>query len=599
MAAVTVIANAVNTGFLIKLDQKCTVDDAIKASVDGTMPTGSKKITINGEKAFSFRPFTRILYYGRYKYRGVAYTKLTFDQAGKRTIGIGAGNFFTLFVNGKKIATTEPGGNFFRPVHATNYVYQVEFKKGDNHVAIFTRPGAVGWELAFNVFPDFSALPKTEPERNRLFEQLCPPPKAGLVAPECIFNVSTNRAEFCFETGLPAISAIRYRKAGSKKSHTVWNSRDGIRQEVKIHRIALNALQPDTKYEYEVIFLNRQFAKISVASKGSFTTFPAKGGNTGFMLLSDTQSDGWVRRTAIKKLITMYGGKDTDFFVSLGDVSGVFNDFRNEYFTNYYDELGRNQYFKPAVFVRGNHEFRGREIVKYNQFFGKSYYAFRHGDVFFIVLESGEDKPSFLQVPGHYTMTTDMAYYFEEQRKWLGRIIETPECKTAKYRVVLAHASPVSCDGKYMARNIRRMAGEYFYGENPKCPIHLWIAGHTHAPSFFDPQAGKFYQAHYYLSFDKKTKQVKKLPMKAKREVTQEDKDIRFPVLVNDGPAGTGAYISGIIFNATPQGINVKIVPVVETYSSCRDNTVKPPIFDATLTPGKPAKINSTTLEAR
>ena len=590
--------NAANIDWQVKVDKTSTVKDAEKASLDGTVPADCKKVTTKGSKSVSLNRFSGRRYYSGTGFRALAYAKVTMDADCKKMIGFGAKTYCTVFVNGKKVATTEPGGNFYSPAHATNYVLNVDFKKGDNHIALFVRPSAVDLEFAFDFIPDFSALPATAKERGRLLEQLYPPAKAGLLAKECLYYASSDKVSFNFETGLPTIAGIRYKKAGDKKGVIRWDSQDAIRRNDTIHRVEITGLTPATEYSYEVVVLNMRTAKIEPISKGTFKTYPAKAANSKFMIISDTQCDRIIRRTMVKKMLDMYGGRDADFFFSLGDVSEGFANFRNEYFTSLYDEFPANKYFKPVYFVRGNHEFRGQEVRKYNQYFGKSYYAFRHGDTFVIVLESGEDKSTIWR-PGHYTLTIDADYYFDEQREWLRQIIETPECKTAKHRIVLTHGTPFYSLNGFFAKNIERMAGEFFYGKNPKCQIDLWIAGHTHAPYHYDPAAGKFYWADYMLSHNKAAKKNERKPIERKKtfEFKNQDKaNLNFPIIVNDGPSGAGVHLSAIMVETTPANIRVRMFPVSETYSTYSDKEVKAPMLDVVLERGKPAKINSTVL---
>ena len=591
--------HAANIDWLVKLDKSSTVKDAQKASTDGTMPKDCRKITTKGSAPFALNRFSGRKYYGGSGFRGIAYTKLTFDQDCTRMIGFGVNNYCTLFINGKQIATTEPGGNFQRPIHATNYVYKVNFKKGDNHVAMFIRPGAVDWDMAFDLIPDFSALPAEKRVRDRLLEQLYPPAKAGLIARECLYYASSDKVKFTFETGLPTMAGIRY-KSGKNKPAIVWDSKDAIRNNTTIHRVDIDGLQPATRYDYEVVVLDPRTAKINAISKGSFTTFPAKDANSKFMVISDTQCDNIIRRTMVKKMLDIYGGRDADFFISLGDMSEGFTNFRREYFTAFYDEFPANKYYKPVFFIRGNHEFRGLESRKYSEYFGKSYYAFRHGDTFVIVLESGEDKNTIYR-PGHYTLNIDANYYFAEQREWLRKLIETPECKTARHRIVLTHGTPFYSLNGFFARNIESMAGEFFYGKNPKCRIDLWLSAHTHSPYHYDPVAGKFYQAKYALSYDKKSKKNNQLPIVPKKPFVFKDQDknnLHFPVIVNDGPAGSGVHLSALLIETAKESIRVRMFPVSETYYTYSDKAVKAPMLDVTLEPGKPAKINSTTFAA-
>lgn len=599
-AALLVLAlNAADLNWLVRVDKTSSAKDAQKASVDGTMPQNCKKVTTKGSEPVSLNRFAGRMYYSRTGFCGVAYTKLTFDKDCTQMVGFGVNNYCTLFINGKQIATTEPGGNFHRPIHATNYVHKVNFKKGDNHVAMFIRPGAIGWDFAFDLIPDFSALPAEKRTRDRLIDQLFPPAKAGLIAKECLYYTSADKVSFNFETGLPTMAGIRFKKPGEKKPVIVWDSQDAIRRNATIHRVELTGLKPATEYAYEVVILDPRTAKINAVSKGKFTTFPAKGASSKFMIISDTQCDLPIRKAMVKKMLTTYGGKDVDFFMSLGDMSENFSDFRREYFTSFYDEFTKNNYFKPVFFIRGNHEFRGQDSRKFNEYFGRSYYAFRHGDVFVIVLESGEDKATIYR-PGHYTLSIDANSYFAEQREWLRKLIETPECKSAKYRIVLSHGTPFYSLSGFFARNIENMAGEFFYGQNPKCRIDLWLSAHTHSPYQYDPVTGKFYQAEYYLSYERKNKKNVKCPMVYKRPVVfraQDKKNLHFPVIVNDGPSGAGVHLSALLIETTPANIRVRMFPVSETYYTYRDSAAKPPILDVTLEAGKPAKINSTTLK--
>ena len=241
--------SAADINWLVAVNKTSTVKDAQKASVDGIMPKESKKVTTKGSANLQIHRMAGRLYFSGTGFRGIACAKLTFDNDCTQMIGFGANNFCTLFINGEQIATTEPGGNFYRPIHATNYVKNVKFKKGDNFVAMFLRPGAIGWGFAFDLIPDFTKLPASKRERDRLIEQLFPPAKPGLVAKECLYYTSADKVCFCFETGLPTMAGIRYKKVGDKTASIVWDSQDAVRRKSEIHRVEVNGLQPATQYK--------------------------------------------------------------------------------------------------------------------------------------------------------------------------------------------------------------------------------------------------------------------------------------------------------------------------------------------------------------
>lgn len=573
-SAVLSLTAAEKRQWLFKFGENVTVAEAQKASADGTMPSDSKKFVTIGSKFFSFRPFTKRLYYTRTSPKAVVYGKFEFPQETTVNIGIGAKKYYTLFINGKQIATNEPGGTFTARTHATNYIHKVTFRKGVNHVAAFLRPGAIGWEFAFDILPDFSALPENKFHRDRLMEQLFPPAVPGLLAKECLYYLSSDSAAFNFEFGKPELAGISFRKASEPASNarTVWNSRYGIKNLTTIHRVELTGLAPATEYLYDVVTFDTNLAKLIKVSSGKFTTFPAKGTAVSFVAISDTQVDTSNRVKALQNMLSKCGGKDADFFVSLGDVAEGFDNFRAAYFTTYYDTLPKNGFFKPAFFVRGNHEYRGADVRKYSDYFGKTYYAFRHGEVFFIVLDSGEDKATLYR-PGHYTLGIDTLSYLEEQRQWLKQVVESPECKNAKYRIVMAHASPLSCHNRYFVMNLRKYFGEFFYGANPKCRIDLWLAGHVHAPFHYDPVSGKLYMA-----------QPVRKNIPAVHDVDR--RDIRFPVVVNDGPGGAGHSLSITKVVCSPEGIKLTM--------TTPDGIL---IHDVILQQGKPATIVKTALK--
>ena len=131
-ALVILSLNAANTEWQIKMDKAVTAKDAQKASVDGTMPKDCKKVTTKGSAPVSLNRMSGRMYYNGTGLRAVVCAKLNFEQDCTKMIGFGVNNYCTLFINGKQVATTEPGGNFHRPIHATNYVQNVKFKKGDN-----------------------------------------------------------------------------------------------------------------------------------------------------------------------------------------------------------------------------------------------------------------------------------------------------------------------------------------------------------------------------------------------------------------------------------------------------------------------------------
>lgn len=95
------------------------------------------------------------------------------------------------------------------------------------------------------------------------------------------------------------------------------------------------------------------------------------------------------------KKMASYFGNDTDLFVFNGDIGEVETE---ENFLEVCDLVGEiAQGEIPVLFVRGNHDTRGRLAELYPKYFpvekGKTYFSFEIGCLNGVVLDCGEDKP--------------------------------------------------------------------------------------------------------------------------------------------------------------------------------------------------------------
>jgi 3',5'-cyclic AMP phosphodiesterase CpdA len=136
----------------------------------------------------------------------------------------------------------------------------------------------------------------------------------------------------------------------------------------------------------------------------------------------------------------------------------------------------------PRVFTRGNHETRGTGAGQLSDIFlppgGTWYYTFSHGDTFFIVLDSGEDKPdSHIEYAG----VIDFTSYHLEQAEWLTKVFESDEYQNANYRLVLVHAPPFKTN--YLSPAFMPVVD--LLKEQTK--IDLIMSGHTHQGGIWMP----------------------------------------------------------------------------------------------------------------
>lgn len=142
----------------------------------------------------------------------------------------------------------------------------------------------------------------------------------------------------------------------------------------------------------------------------------------------------------------------------------------------------------PVVFARGNHDMRGRYAEKFTEFApcdaDCTYYTFRLGNIWGVVLDCGEDKAD--DCP-EYGYTIACHAYRREQTEFLSKIVTEGEYADSeiKTRLVICHI-PFMQKEKPPFDIEREMYGEWtelIRGIEP----HLIICGHTHKTEIQHP----------------------------------------------------------------------------------------------------------------
>lgn len=138
----------------------------------------------------------------------------------------------------------------------------------------------------------------------------------------------------------------------------------------------------------------------------------------------------------------------------------------------------------PFVMVRGNHETRGKFARDFKQYFdypeNKFYHSFKMGPIYWIVLDSGEDKPDEHEV---YGGTVDYDHYRLEQKAWLEKVLKSKERKSAKHTIVVTHIPFHHSDDWHGTQHNKLCFHEVL--QNNK--VDAVISGHTHEHSFHAP----------------------------------------------------------------------------------------------------------------
>lgn len=139
----------------------------------------------------------------------------------------------------------------------------------------------------------------------------------------------------------------------------------------------------------------------------------------------------------------------------------------------------------PVIFSRGNHDMRGNFAEAFAEYtpnhLGNTYYTFRLGQLWGVVLDCGEDK---VDEHEEYGYTVNCHAFRRRQTAFLKELAEKGEFRDAKYRVAVVH-HPFT---KQMPHpfNIE----EDLYARWAQClkafDLQLMITGHLHRLEVFE-----------------------------------------------------------------------------------------------------------------
>ena len=281
-----------------------------------------------------------------------------------------------------------------------------------------------------------------------------------------LHNVGENSATIVWTTNQPAVSWVEI--APNDGSHFYAKEREkffdsplGKKQITKLHRITVDSLSPATTYNFRVF--SREVLKRGDNNKTFY---------------------GDVASTAVYKVEP----KDADFLVLNGDMVSQMES-EDQIMKGFVDTLvDFTKSSMPLFYARGNHESRGNFSEEFINYFptptGKPYYTFRHGKVFFIVLDGGEDKPDS---DIEYFGTANFDKYRSDQAKWLQSVVNSQEYKSAPVRIVITHIPP-AWGSWHGSVDFKKKFATILNGAD----VDVILSGHLHEHEFYPASSSGF-----------------------------------------------------------------------------------------------------------
>ena len=282
---------------------------------------------------------------------------------------------------------------------------------------------------------------------------------------------------------------VEVKGEGDKKPATFIESNLGLKYNRRVHRVPVTGLKPGTLYEFEVF--SQQEDKNGKSSKpisldknvlGNKLTFRTNDRNkeeVSFLINADTH----YNPTLFNELYTLERIKDKDFVIFDGDMVTTFSNEKS-HFDKLFNTINEtfSHYNTQFYFVRGNHDARGNYATKFLDYYptwtNMPYFTFRHGPVFVVAIDGGEDKPDS-DIEYYGTAAFDL--YREAQGKWLESIFESEEFKTSTYRIIISHI-PLTDNSWYGGRHAWKHLAQRCEDKG----FNMMISGHLHKHRYYE-----------------------------------------------------------------------------------------------------------------
>ena len=191
-----------------------------------------------------------------------------------------------------------------------------------------------------------------------------------------------------------------------------------------------------------------------------------------------------------------YFGDDTDLFIMNGDIAEVEKPEDFLQVARFLGEVARGEI--PQVFVRGNHDTRGKLSHFYTDFFPandkNTYFTFTVGPIFGIALDCGEDKPDDYQYDETYDFKSAYSGInrFSPFRKRELAWLKTLERNEKPYRLAVSHICPMQTTKRAGCQfDIEREVYTEFSRELTRLGTQAMLCGHIHKAYIMMPSDGQ------------------------------------------------------------------------------------------------------------
>lgn len=319
--------------------------------------------------------------------------------------------------------------------------------------------------------------------------------REGFATPPYLQNLSPTSVYVMFITDTEAYSWVEYESEESGEVQQSYMEEDGMyKAYIRLNKIFIPNLQEGKTYRYRVcskpitLFepYNLEYGEEVQTSWFTFTTPATDAKEVSCVVLNDMHDSP----EAYGKLMGLVKDRSYEFVALNGDSFHYQTD--EQQIINHLllpcTSLFASE--KPFIMIRGNHETRGKFRREFKNYFAlpdnKYHFSFRQGPVYWVMLDTGEDKPDDHPV---YAGIVDFDGLRERQAKWLEEVVKTKEYQEAAYRVVVMHIPPYHSGDWHGPTHCRELFSPIFEANK----VDLVVSGHTHRYGVHPPDGDHTY----------------------------------------------------------------------------------------------------------
>lgn len=262
-----------------------------------------------------------------------------------------------------------------------------------------------------------------------------------------------------------------------------YNTVSGRRVSGTSHSVRVTGLEPGKSYRYRIYGkvvkddtdpYGVQFGaarRVKTAGDGVFRTLDRNAANCRFVMLNDIHGNADRYRALTQDLDSL------DLLIMNGDMVSYITDIETV-LSSVFGTVPELVADVPSVWVRGNHETRGRDAAAMKQYAptptGEPYHFLRHGPVAVLILDAGEDKPDG---NAEYSGMADFDSYRMEELEWLRQAVADPQFSEAPVKVAVMHIPAIGREDSWYGQ---KWVSENFLPVLNQAGVDIMLSGHHH-----------------------------------------------------------------------------------------------------------------------